>query len=393
MKSETMEFFPQREAEPKIYAYELKGVASHNGYIKVGYTTRGVKERVEEQTKTAALDYRIIGEWSAMRSDGSGESFSDHDVHDILVRQGFRRKGEEWFKCSLPDVEAAILAVQTGTENEEKRTRNFPMRDEQRRAVEKTKAYFELVAKEDGDRKDPKFLWNAKMRFGKTFATYQLAKAMDMKRVLVLTFKPAVQSAWREDLLTHVDFEGWQFICAPSKQDGKTIDEQYDEADKSRPIVCFGSFQDFLGEENGGFKKKNKWVCEFNWDLIVFDEYHFGAWRDTAKKLFAQDEDVYELDVDEASEKFKAERASAINETWMPITANHYLYLSGTPFRALNSGEFMEEQIFPWTYSNEQQAKEEWDDEGGSKPNPYAALPRMVMLAYIFANYGIISLL
>ena len=382
MKGEEIGFFPQREAEPKIYAYELKGVASHNGYIKVGYTTRSVKERVEEQTKTAALDYRIIGEWSAMRRDGSGESFSDHDVHDILVRQGFSRKGEEWFKCSLSDVEAAILAVQTGTENEEKRTRDFPMREEQSRAVEMTKAYFESVEKEDGDRKDPKFLWNAKMRFGKTFATYQLAKAMDMKRVLVLTFKPAVQSAWREDLLTHIDFEKWQFICAPSKQDGKTIDEQYKESDKAHPIVCFGSFQDFLGEDNGRIKPKNKWVHEINWDLIVFDEYHFGAWRDTAKKLFAQDEDVYELDIDETSEKFKSERVATLDETWLPITANHYLYLSGTPFRALNSGEFMEEQIFNWTYSDEQRAKAEWNDEGGKSPNPYAALPRMVMLAY-----------
>ena len=380
MKSEAMEFFPQREAEPKIYAYELKGVSSHEGYLKVGYTTRSVLERVSEQTKTIALEYRIVGEWSAMRKDGSGEAFSDHDVHDILARRGFRRKGEEWFKCSLADVEAAILGLQTGTENDERRTRDFPMRDEQERAVRKTMEYFKQVTKEDGDRKDPKFLWNAKMRFGKTFATYQLAKAMEMSRVLVITFKPAVKTAWREDLLTHRDFEGWQFISAPEKIGGATIDEQYAEADKSRPIVCFGSFQDFLGEENGGIKAKNKWVHERNWDLIVFDEYHFGAWRDTAKKLFAQDEDVFEAEFDESSEKFKSERLAAMDETWLPITANHYLYLSGTPFRALNSGEFMEEQIFNWTYSDEQRAKAEWDDDAG--PNPYAPLPRMVMLAY-----------
>ena len=380
MKPEATEFFPQREAEPKIYAYELTDVASHEGYLKVGYTTRSVLERVSEQTKTIALEYRIVGEWSAMRKDGSGEAFSDHDVHDILVRRGFQRKGEEWFKCSIADVEAAILGLQTGTENEEKRTRDFPMREEQERAVRKTMEYFEQVTKEDGDRKDPKFLWNAKMRFGKTFATYQLTKAMEMSRVLVITFKPAVKTAWREDLLTHRDFEGWQFISAPEKIGGATIDEQYAEADKSRPIVCFGSFQDFLGEENGGIKAKNKWVHEINWDLIVFDEYHFGAWRDTAKKLFAQDEDVYEADIDESSEKFKSERLATMDETWLPITANHYLYLSGTPFRALNSGEFMEEQIFNWTYSDEQRAKAEWDDDAG--PNPYAALPRMVMLAY-----------
>ena len=77
------------------------------------------------------------------------------------------------------------------------------------------------------------------MRFGKTFAAYQLAKRMGLKKVLVLTFKPAVEAAWEEDLKTHVDFEGWQFIC----RGGLT----YEEADLPRPIVCFGSFQDYLG--------------------------------------------------------------------------------------------------------------------------------------------------
>lgn len=56
----------------------------------------------------------------------------------------------------------------------------------------------------------------------------------------------------------------------------------------------------------------------------------------------------------------------------------YYLYLSGTPFRALNSGEFIEDQIYNWTYSDEQRAKENWQGDG----NPYAALPRMVMMTY-----------
>ena len=100
---------------------------------------------------------------------------------------------------------------------------------------------------------------------------------MSMTKVLVLTFKPAVESAWSEDLLTHVDFEGWQFIC----RGGMT----YEEADLSKPIVCFGSFQDYLGtNEAGGIKAKNEWVHTTNWDIVIFDEYHFGAWRDNAKK-------------------------------------------------------------------------------------------------------------
>ena len=216
------------------------------------------------------------------------------------------------------------------------------------------------------------------MRFGKTFASYELAKKMGLKRVLVLTFKPAVESAWREDLMTHVDFEGWQFVSNKDAHNNNlNIDEQYAKADKTRPIVVFGSFQDLLGtNESGGIKAKNEFIHSDNWDLVIFDEYHFGAWRENAAKLFERpdDEDV-DFDQEEYSKK---EAGNAYNESFLPITTRYYLFLSGTPFRALNSGEFIEEQIFNWTYSDEQKAKESWR---GSN-NPYLSLPRMVLMTY-----------
>ncbi len=353
---------------PKIYAYELIGVASHRGYIKVGYTERDVDTRIREQTHTVAVPYRVLETWPAMRSDGS--CFTDKDLHAVLRRKGFRQLNEgedrnEWFRCTVNDVKAAVYAVRNRTENVENRTNDFSMRPEQKEAVDKTEAYFRSAAAEGY----PKFLWNCKMRFGKTFAAYQLAKRMDFKRVLVLTFKPAVVSAWQEDLNTHKDFEGWQFIS-------RTTELTYETADQSRPIVCFGSFQDYLGVDKttGTIKGRNEWVHTINWDLVIFDEYHFGAWKENAKKLFEQDdEDDYDS---ENMEQYS--RADAYDETWLPITTDHYLYLSGTPFRALNSGEFIEEQIYNWTYSDEQRAKENWQGEH----NPYAALPRMVMMTY-----------
>ena len=244
------------------------------------------------------------------------------------------------------------------------------MRPEQDEAVRKTMAYFEDIRKEYPD-DAPKFLWNAKMRFGKTFSSYQLAKKMGFTKVLVLTFKPAVEDSWNDDLNNHVDFEGWQFIS----RGGLT----YEESDPNRPIVCFGSFQDFLGtNESGGLKTKNEWVHTMNWDLVIFDEYHFGAWRDNAKKLFEQENEDESFDFD--MEKYKLDEAdNAYNETFLPITTSHYLFLSGTPFRAINSGEFIEEQIFNWTYSDEQQAKEDWSLD---RPNPYESLPRMVLMTY-----------
>ena len=375
------EFFIQRpNVTPTIYAYKLKGVASHEGYIKVGYTERDVETRIKEQLGASHVPYQILYQESAMCSDGS--CFMDHDVHEILERRGFRTlktdSSNEWYNCTVNDVKAAVRQLRTGIRTDGKRTADFSMRPEQHRAVMRTIEYFKAAKADEPDR-TPKFLWNAKMRFGKTFASYQLAKKMGMSRVLILTFKPAVESAWRDDLVSHVDFEGWQFISNKDAHNNNiNIDAQYEMADKSKPIVVFGSFQDLLGtNENGGIKAKNEFIHADNWDLVIFDEYHFGAWRESAKKLFDNMDEEEAADFDMEQYK-RTEADNAYNETFLPITTNYYLFLSGTPFRAINSGEFIEDQIFNWTYSDEQRAKDAWIGSG----NPYAALPRMVMLTY-----------
>lgn len=357
-------FFPQRpEANPTIYAYEDTN-PQYKGLLKVGFTNKDVKKRVAEQYPTlrpGEPPFRIVLEEAAIRNDGS--TFTDHDVHRRLRKTGVKNPEGEWFECTVKEVQAAILTIKTGELNEDNRTLSFKPRPEQEAAVEKTMAYFKSFKAENPD-KTPHFLWNAKMRFGKTFAAYQLAKKMGWKKVLVLTFKPAVQSAWEEDLLSHTDFAGWQFLSS----NGSTMEM----ADTSRPLVCFGSFQDFLGRNDaGGIKAKNEWVHATNWDCVILDEYHYGAWRESAKDLF------------EAEEKQEARFGNGVgleyfDEEIMPITTDHYLYLSGTPFRAIASGEFIEEQIYNWTYSDEQRAKEEWKGPG----NPYEPLPRMVMLTY-----------
>lgn len=375
-------FFPQRPTvTPTIYAYRLLGVDSHKGYLKVGYTDRTAKERIDEQLHTSKIRYEIVLTESAMTNDGS--CFTDKNVHKLLERKGFHRlnpldKTDEWFDCSMEDVKAAILSLRTGSENVENRTQSFGMRPEQFRAVEQTKSYFEQAVKEEPNR-IPKFLWNAKMRFGKTFASYQLAKKMNLSRILVLTFKPAVESAWREDLVSHIDFEGWLFISnKDARNNNLNIDQEFSRADKSKPIVVFGSFQDLLGtNESGGIKTKNEFIHATLWDLVIFDEYHFGAWKERAKELFEKEDEENAVEFD--AEKYQKDEASnAINETWLPISTKYYLFLSGTPFRAINNGEFIEEQIFNWTYSDEQRAKANWK----GADNPYLSLPRMVMLTY-----------
>lgn len=358
-------FFPERPAlKPMIYAYEDTN-PQYRGLLKVGYTSVDVATRVAQQYPTlrpGASPYRIVVSESAMRQDGS--SFLDYEVHQYLRRRGFANPAGEWFRCSAQDVKAAIIAVTTRQENEESRTATFSMRPEQEAAVEKTAAYFKNYPIESNG-KIPHFLWNCKMRFGKTFAAYQLAKKMGWRRILILTFKPAVQNAWEEDFMSHVDFAGWQFISRNSEL-------SIESADHSRPIVCFGSFQDYLGKNSaGGIKPRNEWVHLTNWDCVILDEYHYGAWRDNAKELF-ENEDRREVEAAEGKAR------EYFDESVMPITTNAYLYLSGTPFRAINSGEFIEEEIYNWTYSDEQRAKNEWVGED----NPYRSLPQMVMLTY-----------
>lgn len=359
---------------PRIYAYED---IAYEGCLKVGYTERDVATRVAEQYPTkrpdGKLPYKIVLDESAIRKDGS--HFNDHDVHRRLEKMNLEKKKGEWFCCSKDDVMAAILALREGIENIENRTLNFSMREEQAQAVEQTIQYYKSI-KADCPEKTPKFLWNAKMRFGKTFTAYKLAEKMNFKRILILTFKPAVKSAWENDLLQHLDFEGWQFISKKSN-DPKDIDIQYKDANKEKPIVCFGSFQDLLGENKttGGIKTKNEWIHTTNWDLVIFDEYHFGAWRENAKSLFEQDEETQQ-------DLSTYDHNNALDETWLPITTSYYLFLSGTPFKALNSGEFIEEQIFSWTYSDEQNKKAEYAQKFPNEPNPYEALPQMLMFVY-----------
>jgi hypothetical protein len=371
---------PKPEAHPRIYAYAIADKA-HAGLLKVGQTSREVKKRVAEQLKTAKIEnYTIELDESAEREDGS--IFTDHEVRAALAKKGHEKDGLEWMRCTVKDVKAVLAELRSGQKFSGTHHEDFPMRLEQADAVEKTYAYYQSIWAEN-KKAVPRFLWNAKMRFGKTFTAYQLAKKLGAKRVLVLTFKPAVEDAWQTDLESHVDFHGWQYLSRASGGDPS-------EVSTKKPLVFFGSFQDVLGTDSvGKIKAKNEWLHTLNWDLVVFDEYHFGAWKDTAKELFEGEDEVV------AKKEAKLEYADGLeglNEdltvlsekeaAFLPITTKAYLYLSGTPFRALSSGEFIEEQIFNWTYTDEQRAKETFATEQPGKRNPYGALPQMRLLTY-----------
>lgn len=399
----------------RIYVYTVPGYDTEwsrtvgattvegRGRLKVGYTGRtDPRIRVKEQTGTVYPEgegVEILFDTPAVREDGT--AFKDHDVHKVLAKAGVQSKSEV-FAATLDEVKAAIAAVRSGRPYDPQRTEDFGMRPEQQAAVDVTSAYFTEHA---GDTRPPRFLWNAKMRFGKTFTTYQLAKRMEWQRVLVLTFKPAVLDSWRQDLLSHVDFSDWKFADRDSPVD------PYDPA----PIVWFASFQDFLGvTSEGDVKDHNVDLHLIDWDCVVVDEYHFGAWQGAAKEVCSEapkTKPATEKELDKADQA-AADQADEISDLAhegtprllaatpdsgykedqdaedLRITSRNYLYLSGTPFRALTEGEFNEDAIFNWTYPDEQGAKHAWDKDENldSSRNPYRELPEMQMFTYALSE-------
>lgn len=347
--------------------------------IKVGQSSRDGIDRVMEQQKTSTPNLADISvlfhSELATRPDGTG--FSDHDVHQLLERHGVRRVseggGREWFEATPEEIRAAVVSLQTGIEFSTTRTQKFSLRPEQSDAIRKTATYF----RENSADQIPRFLWNAKMRFGKTFTAYKLAKEMGWKRVLVLTYKPAVRSAWRDDLLSHADFEGWAFV------DAQVASGHVTEALASaEPLVWFASFQDVLGlDPQRKTKERNEAIHDTEWDCIVIDESHYGSSTAAARELYdPQDREataVASLFERAASD---SDKADAIPDPTRLLTARHHLYLSGTPFKAIARGEFTEAQTYNWTYMDEQRAKSVYASKPGR--NPYAELPDLKMYAY-----------
>ncbi len=388
MTKEIGDLLPEKpQVRLRIYAWTPKDPPSdYTGLIKVGQTAKAdVNERIRESQGQMQQAYTLHVDEPADRVDGT--FFRDRDVRHRLVQKGFENpilgSSREWVRCTPEQVKTAIAELRNGQALTGTHHEAFAMRQEQVDAVDKAFGYYHSIWAEDSN-SVPRFLWNAKMRFGKTFAAYQLAKRLGAKRVLVVTFKPAVEDAWQTDLESHVDFDDWQYLSKTAATAPATVDA-------SRPLVYFGSFQDLLGRDTktGLIKAKNEWLHLINWDLVIFDEYHFGAWRESAKELFeGEDASIAKKEIDaefnDGLNTFEEEldELGSDESDFLPITTRAYLYLSGTPFKALATGEFIEEQIFNWTYTDEQRAKAEFAEAHPAERNPYGALPEMRLLTY-----------
>lgn len=308
-----------------IYIYTTETYRDYRGWRKVGQTRQDSAEiRVAQQDGTSNPEPLLIEKTFEV-----DDWISDHTIHSELQKMGKIRvrmdKDREWFECSVDDVATAINNIRYGIS----RPNDYPMRDEQQECHDKAVAYYRA----GGD----KFLMNAKMRFGKTFTSYQIMRSLAVKRALVITYKPAVDASWREDLETHVDFDGWKYFSAREFSADTPI-----KMPTTGVNILFTSFQDFNDFE----KKKWQIAKNYHYDLVVIDEMHYGSKTQRAQKSLA------ELDYD------------------------RILYVSGTPLKALISGEFLDDEIYSWSYSNEQ-SKRNIEKDNDWQTDIYRWLPVM----------------
>lgn len=378
----------------KIYIYETPK-SKEEGYIKIGETTKeNVEDRIKEQFSSAALydendrEFTILEERPAVKKNGEG--YSDKEFHSFLSSKNVYKPDpkKEWFELTLDQAISALNAFENGEEKfyDIHRINYFPMRKEQEQAVEQTFKYFEKqnnIKKYNPKNNEPTdYLWNAKMRFGKTFTSYQLMKKSNWSKVLVITYRPAVKKSWRDDLNTHKDFKEYVFLS----------DKNITSFKKEDKNVVFMSFQDLLKSKDN-MKEKHEVIFNTDWDCIIIDEFHYGTSTENAQGLFeGYNEDEKEelkstLDKNELKEKEEElrEEFDIIENTLPQLSTQNRLFLSGTPFKAITSNRFSKDQIFNWTYLDEQREKKKWfelNPNVDKEKNPYYSLPQLNLYIY-----------
>ncbi len=358
--------------KPKlIYVFRIND-KEHEGCLKIGEATIGdgedpggkntnalnkaAKKRINSYTQTAGIAYDLLHTESTIHFTGGViNTFSDHEVRDVLARSGLKKKvfdtenkANEWFITDLETVKKAILAVKEGKDSlhaseVSKTQKPIAFRPEQKEAIEKTIKQF---------KKSNEMLWFAKMRFGKTLSALQVVKEHEFTRTLILTHRPVVDKGWFEDF-GKIFYDSPQYSYG-SKNQGNQFNtlEKICKRDKTK-YIYFASMQDLRGSELvGGNFNKNDEIFGTTWDIIIVDEAHEGTQTELGTNV--------------------------LNELNQENTK--FLHLSGTPFNLLDN--YKEEEIYTWDYVMEQKAKADWDKIHFGDPNPYASLPKLNIFTY-----------
>ena len=333
---------------PRIYAYTTPGVTYHEGWLKIGYTaTQTVDERIKQINHTGWIIYNKEWVHPAPFDETLDRQLTDRDFHKFLTgKYKIPRVADdlEWFKIDVDTAKKYLeefCAGKTFRPLPQPEAESYTLRKEQLEAVTKTVDYWRSGAKSE-------FLWNAKPRFGKNLTVYEFVKEYNAAKVLIVTNRPAIAQGWYDDFKkfnAQNPDAGYIFTSNTAKL-GTPFDGKLETGQR---LIAFISLQDLKGADIfGGKTKKLDWIENFHWDILVVDESHEGVATEKTKFAFGK------------------------------IRRDFTLYLSGTPFRAIANEDFRAEQIYNWSYYDEQDAKRNFPAE----PNPYADKPRMNLFTY-----------
>ncbi len=358
-----------------IYAYALPNVITHIGHLKIGKASikfsdyanaenkdnaveMAARARIKEQLGTADLNYDLV--FCDLAIDQGGKSFMDHEIHSILQRSGFpkvqhteEKTNGEWFAVSLETVKNAFEAAKHNRKslnpNEiiaESNEINF-RKGSQTKAIEKTIAAIEKGKKH--------FLWDAKMRFGKTLTSLEIARCMNYGKVLIITHRPEVNNDWFNDFNTLFAGTSYRFGSRNKGEDIANLQKRCirkPDGTCENPFVYFASIQ-YLRHQVKSPEKLA--ILREDWDMLIIDEADEGV------------------------------KTALADETISQIKRNFTLMLSGTPFNLLE--DYNDDEIFSWDYTSEQELKAKWDELYPDEPNPYYKLPRLSIYTYKLDKY------
>lgn len=271
-----------------------------------------------------------------------------------------------WFACTIFDIQDVISKIKQGKGAGHGAIK---FRPEQEKAIHDTVEYFQKEFKDPN--KGKHYLWNAKMRFGKTLSGLEVAKRCGYRSTLIITHRPVVDKGWHDDFAkifrtpeALADYHARGLEPAYGRRMMDDNDSQGDfytltnEVDAGKKIlVFFVSMQylrlsQFVGGKERNFDPLKRAIMEYDWDFVMVDEAHEGI--DAAAGVRVMN-------------KLKKENTRILS-------------LSGTPFNLLDKYE--ESEIYTWDYVMEQRAKLFWDEHHYGDPNPYADLPRMQILTF-----------
>ena len=349
-----------KKVYPQIYSYILPNRHQNDGWQKIGYTERkDAKIRIREQNETASHKEPYDIKWIRPARKNNNEWFKDHELHRYYQQNAIPKDeghGTEWFYFN-GTPERSIELFEAFCQNhfvDGNGKKFYILRPEQEDAVEQTLEYTERNQTTDFKNPNEKaeFLWNAKPRFGKTLTTYDFMKRFGATKTLIVTNRPAIADSWYKDYNKFID--GYYFISTADSIKEKTLTrEEFNRIEEfGKKQITFLSLQDLKGAKVfGGSFNKLQWVADLEWDLLVIDEAHEAVDTDKTDRAFEN------------------------------IKRKFTLHLSGTPFKALAEGKFSSEQIYNWTYLDEQKVKQS-ELENGQESGDHTDMPDLRLFNY-----------